>query len=150
MILYFIISSILISITFISPSFSAKENSQSLIPLIEKNKASGFLVQSLAFDAAYLPILIYKEGSFKEVNGQYNMSDIKYIFNREIIDGKPVTEPNDLTSFYKSSHLVKKLYLYPYPFTNISRIVISIYEVNNYKENQIITKKNEKNKPELE
>ncbi|GEM_PF-5502732 len=150
MIIYLIISSIFISITFIAPSFSAKENSQSLIPLIGKNKTSGFLVQALAFDASYLPILIYKEGSFKEVNYQYNMSNIKYIFKREVIDGKPAAEPDDLVSFYEDSHFIKKMYLYPYPFTNKYKIIVSIYEVNKYKENQKLDEKNQKKKPELE
>ncbi len=134
--IYFIICGILISITFIAPSFSAKESSQSLIPIIGNNKISGFLVQSLAFDASYLPILIYKEGSFEEVNKQYDMSQIKYIFKREIVDGKPATEPDDLLLLYESSHFIQRLYLYPYPFTNTSRIVVSIYEVNKYINNQ--------------
>ena len=127
--LYFVISGTLISITLIAPSFSARDGSRSLDPLLGKAEAMGSSVSVLSFDASYLPIF----GPLFDVNRYYDLSRVKYIFSIEVWEGKPVKDGSGLLEQYRKSHLIKRIYLYPYPFTHTYREVIAVYEVGGYK-----------------
>lgn len=131
--IYFVVSGSLIALALAAPTFSFKESSHSLDSLLQDAEVSGFLVGSLSLEASYLPILMYRDGPFKEINYDYDMSRIRYVFKREMVDGKSASDSVDLLSFYRTSRLIKRLYLYPYPFTDKYRMVVAVYEVEGYR-----------------
>lgn len=128
-----IVNGTLISLTFIAPSFSFRDSSRALTPMLGTEEATGFLVQILSLEAQYLPILIYKTGSFEEVNADYDLGRIGYVFTREFVDGRAVSEPVNLLAEYETDQEVSRLYLYPYPFTAKYRMIVAVHRVERYK-----------------
>ena len=128
--LYFIISGTLIGITFISPSFSLRDASHSLNPILKKAEASGMMASLLAYEASYLPI--WTEHS--SINTNYDKNNREYFFQAELFDGQPTPDSGkNILQYYETAELVKKLYLFPYPFTKKYKVIIAVYKLAGYK-----------------
>jgi len=130
---YFIVTISLIGLTLVAPSYSVIEESHSLDLIIGPDR---YLASSaphyLSMESRYFPVFLAKD-RYVPINRNFDKNKINYVTTRETVNGRPVSgkpyvDPED----FQNVKLVKRIKLFPYPFTDKYRKTMLLFSVEGY------------------
>lgn len=138
LIIYLLVNLLIIGMQFASPSYTIVEGSKSLQNHVP---AGGVVIgkfsHELSFENQIFPLwYLPYDNQYKTINQNISQYPPRFLLTPEkfVLSQYPIADLETHETYptvgdFKKVKFIKKIYLCPYPYTNQSRIILNLYEI---------------------
>jgi 4-amino-4-deoxy-L-arabinose transferase-like glycosyltransferase len=138
LIIYLLVNILIIGVQFTSPSYTIAEGSKGLQDYISPGDVViGPWGHELSFENQIFPLwYLPYDSQFKSINQnlsqhhpRFLLTAEKFVISENLMTDHDTNKMYPTVADFKRVKLIKKIYLCPYPYTNQSRVILNLYEI---------------------